>query len=159
MLCTVSIKLLVLIYRASLRVGLLSVIVLFFAYLLYPVHRFAIHGFGDGNMTHTHRWAGPVPVLDSRRTTSPGRISCTTSFHFCTPPTPMVTMRVCPSGCVCQAVGAPAAKVTTPPPTRAGAVVRKRESTVTSPVKYCWEPMLEGSEPTRVTLIGSCSAA
>src|SRR5436305_220967 len=38
------------------------------------------------------------------QTTSPGRISSTGPFSRCAQPQPAVTMRDCPSGCVCDAV-------------------------------------------------------
>ena len=44
------------------------------------------------------------------------------------PAAPEVTIRVWPSGCVCQAVRAPGSKVTAAPPTRAG--VRRGEERV-----------------------------
>ena len=55
------------------------------------------------------------------QTTSPGRISSIGPPSRCTQPRPAVTIRVWPSGCVCQAVRAPGSKVTWPPLTRAGA--------------------------------------
>jgi len=54
-------------------------------------------------------------------TTSPGRISSIGPSHFWAHPSPEVTINVCPSGCVCQAVRAPGSKVTLAPRTRAGA--------------------------------------
>ena len=52
--------------------------------------------------------------------TSPGRISCAGSPHFCTQPQPAVTISVWPSGCVCQLLRAPGSKVTLAPLVRAG---------------------------------------
>ena len=54
------------------------------------------------------------------QTTSPGRISCFGPPSLCTHPHPDVTIRVCPSGCVCHAVRAPGSNVTLTPRTRAG---------------------------------------
>src|SRR5579864_5458745 len=45
-------------------------------------------------------------------TTSPGRISSIGPPQRCARPQPAVTMRVCPSGCVCHAVRAPGSNVT-----------------------------------------------
>ncbi|ADD77110.1 Hypothetical Protein PANA_1943 [Pantoea ananatis LMG 20103] len=56
-----------------------------------------------------------------------------------------MTISVCPSGCVCQAVRAPGSKVTVAPPTRAGAAVLKGESMRTWPVKYVSGPFAEGT--------------
>ena len=49
------------------------------------------------------------------QTTSPGRISSTGPPPRCTRPQPAVTIRVWPSGCVCQAVRAPGSNVTLAP--------------------------------------------
>ena len=49
------------------------------------------------------------------QTTSPGRISSIGPPSACTQPSPDVTIRVWPSGCVCHAVRAPGSKVTLPP--------------------------------------------
>src|SRR5215470_2315912 len=83
----------------------------------------------------------------SNQTTSPGRISSTGPPHFCTLPTPDVTISVCPSGCVCQAVRAPGSKVTLAPRARAGSAASKSGSTRTVPVKYSAGPFPEGREP------------
>jgi hypothetical protein len=53
------------------------------------------------------------------QTTSPGRISTFGPPSLCTHPHPEVTIRVCPSGCLCQAVRAPGSNVTIAPPARA----------------------------------------
>ena len=45
-------------------------------------------------------------------TTSPGRIVCMGFPHSCVSPTPAVTTRYCPLGCVCHADRAPGSKVT-----------------------------------------------
>ncbi len=77
-------------------------------------------------------------------TMSPGCIACGDCPHCWTQPAPEVTINVCPSGCVCQAVRAPGSNVTVPPPTRPGDAAWKRESTRTVPVKFCFGPILEG---------------
>jgi hypothetical protein len=69
------------------------------------------------------------------QTTSPGRISSMGPPSRCTHPQPTVTIRVWPSGCVCQAVRAPGSKVTLAPLTRAGSGAWNSGSTRTAPVK------------------------
>jgi len=61
------------------------------------------------------------------QTTSPGRICSTGPPSRCARPLPAVTIRVCPSGCVCQAVRAPGSNVTLAPLTRAGSGARAGE--------------------------------
>src|SRR6266851_125886 len=83
----------------------------------------------------------------SNQTTSPGRISSTGPPHFCTLPTPEVTISVWPSGCVCHAVRATGSKVTLAPRARAGSAASNKGSTRTVPVKYSSGPFPEGREP------------
>src|SRR5665811_1509091 len=87
------------------------------------------------------------------QTTSPGRISSTGPPQRCTRPQPVVTIRVCPSGCVCHAVRAPGSKVTLAPKARAGAGGLNSGSTRTVPVKYSAGPLPEGCEPLRLMSI------
>src|SRR5438067_5024849 len=72
--------------------------------------------------------AGVAPCqcfsLGANQTTSPDRISSIGPPSHCAQPTPEVTINVCPSGCVCQAVRAPGSKVTLAPRTRDGSPVR-----------------------------------
>src|SRR6266540_2123616 len=81
------------------------------------------------------------------QTTSPGRISSFGPPSVCTHPHPDVTIRVCPSGCVCHAVRAPGSNVTLTPRTRAGSGASKSGSMRTLPVKYSEGPLPEGCEP------------
>src|ERR1017187_8951849 len=81
------------------------------------------------------------------QTTSPGRISSIGSPQRCARPQPAVTIRVCPSGCVCHAVRAPGSNVTMAPVTRAGSVPLNGESMRTVPVNQSAGPLLEGCEP------------
>ena len=74
------------------------------------------------------------------QTTSPGRISSTGPPSRCAQPSPDVTIRVWPSGWVCQAERAPGSKVTWPPLTRAGSAAWNIGSTRTAPVKYSAGP-------------------
>ena len=60
--------------------------------------------------------------------TSPGRISSIGPPQRCTRPQPAVTIKVCPSGWVCQAVRAPGSNVTIEPVTRAGPLPLNGES-------------------------------
>src|SRR6267154_476355 len=97
-------------------------------------------------------------------TTSPGRISSIGPPQRCARPQPAVTIRVCPSGCVCHAVRAPGSKVTLATTTRAGAGGLASGSTRTVPVKYSAGPLPDGCEPLRLISIsellsGSRSAA
>src|SRR5271166_5699946 len=85
--------------------------------------------------------------------TSPGRISSTGSPQRCAQPQPAVTIRVCPSGWVCQAVRAPGSNVTLAPRTRAGEGALKSGSTRTEPVKYSSGPLPEGCVPLRLISI------
>src|SRR5438309_1959853 len=79
--------------------------------------------------------------------TSPGRMSSIGPPQRCAQPQPAVTIRVWPSGWVCQAVRAPGSKVTLAPATRAGSGAWNRGSTRTVPVKYSAGPLPEGCEP------------
>src|ERR1700759_2360097 len=67
--------------------------------------------------------------LGGIHTTSPGRISSIGPSARCTQPQPAVTIKVCPSGCVCHAVRAPGSNVTLAPETRAGSDVSNSMST------------------------------
>src|SRR3954451_13334892 len=82
--------------------------------------------------------------------TSPGRISSIGPPQHCVQPQPEVTINVCPSGCVCQALRAPGSKVTLAPRTRAGAGGSNSGSMRTVPVKYSAGPFPEGREPARL---------
>src|SRR5438309_11348604 len=84
------------------------------------------------------------------RTTSPGRISWTGPAHCWTRPTPAVTIRIWPTGCVCHAERAPGSNVTEPADMRDGDVAGKSGSTRTEPVKNCAGPLFEGCEPLRL---------
>src|SRR5207253_1531393 len=81
------------------------------------------------------------------QTTSPERISSFGPLSLCTHPSPEVTIRVCPSGCVCHAVRAPGSNVTLTPSTRAGSGAWNSGSMRTVPVKYSSGPLPEGCEP------------
>jgi hypothetical protein len=70
------------------------------------------------------------------QTTSPGWISSIGPPHRCAQPQPEVTIRVWPSGWVCQAVRAPGSKVTSAPRPRAGVGASNKGSTRTLPVNY-----------------------
>src|SRR5208283_2535174 len=90
--------------------------------------------------------------------TSPGRISSIGPPQRCTRPQPAVTIRVCPSGCVCHAVRAPGSNVTIAPVTRAGSLPLNGESMRTVPVNQSAGPLLEGCEPLRLISIVSISS-
>src|SRR3954470_5205815 len=79
--------------------------------------------------------------------TSPGLISWTGPPFRCTQPSPAVTISVCPSGCVCQAVRAPGSKVTWAPLTRAGSGAANNGSMRTVPVNQSSGPFWEGRDP------------
>src|SRR5882762_6575281 len=86
-------------------------------------------------------------------TTSPGRISSFGPPSLRTHPHPDVTIRVWPSGWVCQAVRAPGSKVTLTASTRAGLGALTSGSKRTVPVKYSAGPLAEGCEPFRLMSI------
>src|SRR5579885_795127 len=88
------------------------------------------------------------------QTTSPGRISSIGPPARCAQPQPAVTIKVCPSGCVCQAVRAPGSKVTLAPDTRAGSGASNNGSMRTLPVNQSAGPFMHGCEP--VLLIFIC---
>src|SRR5439155_12240362 len=94
---------------------------------------------------------GPAPCQcfspGENHTTSPGRISSIGPSHFWAHPSPEVTINVCPSGCVCQAVRAPGSNVTLAPRTRAGSGASNSGSIRTLPVNQSAGPLLEGCEP------------
>src|SRR5207247_848889 len=81
------------------------------------------------------------------QTTSPGRISSIGPSQRCARPQPAVTIRVWPSGCVCQAVRAPGSKVTLAPATRAGSAAWNNGSMRTVPVNQSAGPLPDGCEP------------
>jgi hypothetical protein len=64
-----------------------------------------------------------------------------------------VTINVCPSGWVCQAVRALGSNVTNAPKTRAGSGGSNRGSIRTEPVKFSAGPLREGREPLRLISI------
>src|SRR5207247_713762 len=66
----------------------------------------------------------------------------------CARPQPAVTIRVWPSGWVCQAVRAPGSNVTLAPSARAGSCASNKGSMRTVPVKYSAGPLPDGWEPT-----------
>src|SRR5215210_7641920 len=80
-------------------------------------------------------------------TTSPARISRLRPPEHCTQPQPVVTISLCPSGCVCQAERAPGSKVTSTLETRDGSVAGNRGSMRTLPVNQSSGPLAEGCEP------------
>src|SRR4051794_36961904 len=88
------------------------------------------------------------------QTTSPGWTSSTGPPSCRTQPQPAVMIKVCPSGCVCQAVRAAGSNVTLPADVRAGAWAWNSGSTRTVPVNQSADPLLEGCEPTRVISMG-----
>src|ERR1700683_496678 len=87
------------------------------------------------------------------QTTSPGRISSIGPPQRCARPQPAVTIRVCPSGCVCHAVRAPGSKVTAAPKARAGAGGLNSGAIRTVPVKYSAGPLPDACEPHRLISI------
>jgi hypothetical protein len=91
----------------------------------------------------------------ANQTTSPGRISSTGPPQRCARPQPEVTISVCPSGCVCQAVRAPGSNVTLAPTTRAGSGAANRGSIRTEPVNQSAGPLPEGWDPLRLISIAS----
>src|SRR6266478_4858539 len=95
--------------------------------------------------------AGAAPCqcfsLGANEITSPGRISSTGPPSRCARPQPAVTIRVCPSGCVCHAVRAPGSNVTLAPDARAGACAWNNGSMRTVPVNQSAGPLLDGCEP------------
>src|SRR6266498_1689347 len=80
--------------------------------------------------------------------TSPGRISSIGPPQRWTRPQPAVTIRVWPSGCVCQAVRAPGSNVTLAPRTRAGSGASNSGSIRTLPVNQSADPVVELCERT-----------
>src|SRR5213595_1177135 len=85
--------------------------------------------------------------------TSPGRISSIGPPQRCARPEPAVTIKVWPSGCVCQAVRAPGSNVTLAPPTRAGVGASNSGSIRTVPVNQSAGPLPDGCEPHRLMSI------
>src|SRR5919199_1657175 len=85
--------------------------------------------------------------------TSPGRISSIGPPQRWARPQPAVTIRVWPSGWLCQAVRAPGSNVTLAPRVRAGSGASNRGSIRTLPVKYSAGPLPDGCEPLLVMFI------
>src|SRR2546422_598063 len=80
-------------------------------------------------------------------TTSPGLISRFSPPQSWTHPVPEVTIRICPAGCVCQALRAPGSKVTWPAPTRVCVRAPMSGSTITVPVNVSAGPLPVGRDP------------
>src|SRR5213080_5364545 len=91
--------------------------------------------------------------LGGNQTTSPGRISSIGPSQLCAQPRPNVTINVCPSGCVCQAVRAPGSNVTLAPRTRAGSGASNSGSIRTLPLNQSAGPSPDGCEPIRLISI------
>ncbi len=91
----------------------------------------------------------------SNQITSPGRMSSIGPPQRWTRPQPAVTIRVWPSGWLCQAVRAPGSNVTLALTARAGSGAWNRGSMRTAPVKYSADPFPEGCEP--LLLMSICS--
>src|ERR1035441_4872084 len=89
------------------------------------------------------------------QTTSPGRISSIGPPQRCARPPPAVTIKVCPSGCMCHAVRAPGSNVTMAPVTRAGSLPLNGESMRTVPVNQSAGPLLDGCDPLLLISIGT----
>src|SRR5207248_140812 len=87
--------------------------------------------------------------LGANQTTSPGRISSVGPSQHCAQPRPEVTINVCPSGCVCQAVRAPGSNVTFAQATRAGPGAWNSGSMRTVPVNQSSGPFVDAWEPLR----------
>src|SRR5688572_7268804 len=87
------------------------------------------------------------------QTRSPGRISSIGPPHRWVRPIPDVTIRVWPSGCVCQAVRAPGSNVTLAPAARAGTGASNSGSMRTVPVNHSAGPLADGCEPLRLISI------
>src|SRR5437667_12301411 len=81
--------------------------------------------------------------LGANQITSPGRISSIAPPQYCAQPTPDVTINVCPSGCVCQAVRAPGSNVTFAQTMRAGSGAWNSGSMRTVPVNQSAGPFVD----------------
>src|SRR4029453_2458191 len=77
------------------------------------------------------------------QSTSPALISSIGPPHTWVRPTPAVTMRCCPVGCVCQADLAPGSKVTYAPEKGADSLAENSGSIRTVPVKNAAGPVVE----------------
>src|SRR5271169_6667768 len=87
------------------------------------------------------------------QTTSPGRISSMGPPQRCAQPQPAVTIKVWPSGCVCQAVRAPGSNVTLTVRARAGSGASNNGSIRAAPVNSFFGPLPDGCEPHRLIFI------
>src|SRR4051794_5074612 len=85
--------------------------------------------------------------------TSPARISTMGSHSHWVQPQPEVTIKVCPSGWLCQAVRAPGSKVTLAHETRAGGGGAFNGSIRTVPVNHSAGPFIDGCDPGRLSSI------
>src|SRR5438552_18926237 len=88
--------------------------------------------------------------LGANQTTSPGRISSVGPSQRCAQPRPDVTINVCPSGRVCQAVRAPGSNVTFAQATRAGSGACNNGSMRTVPDNQPAGPFVEALDATRI---------
>src|SRR2546426_10941833 len=87
------------------------------------------------------------------QSTSPGRISSIGPSQHWVQPRPEVTIKVCPSGCVCHAERAPGSNVTHPAVTREGSGAWMIGSMRTAPVKYSSGPFWDACDPFRLISI------
>ena len=122
--------------------------------LLHPIDDLVVELFLDGDVGHGRGWRGAVPVLLAGR--EPDDVARADFLHRSAfalhPAEPAVTIRVCPSGCVCQAVRAPGSKVTLAPRTRR--IGRLNSGSMrTVPVNQSAGPLPEGCEPLRLISI------
>ena len=124
-------------------------LIVFVVDLFHPLDDLAVQGFLNGDMRHRRCRRGAMPMLFSCRAPdpSPARISSFGAPLLCTQPHPDVTIKVCPSGCVCHADRALGSKVTLAQRTRAGSGASNSGSIRTLPVKYSAGPLFEGCEP------------
>ena len=106
--------------------------------LFHPCNVFPVECARNGDMRHGGGGGGAVPILPpvaAHQITSPAVMSSSGPPHACVRPTPAVTIRCCPVGCMCQADLAPGSKVTDAPARCAASLAGNRGSTRTFPVK------------------------
>jgi uncharacterized membrane protein YeiH len=122
--------------------------------LVHPHHVDAVQRFLDRDVGHRRGGVAPCQCLwpGGHQITSPARISTLASPSHWVQPQPAVTIRVWPSGWVCQAERAPGSKVTLAHETRAGAGGAFRGSMRTVPVKYSSGPLHRGLGALRVSV-------
>jgi len=143
--------------RSQIR-STLFLLILFVCYFFHPLYYFTIQIFLYGNMCHAIGCRSAMPVffvwLKPNYVT---RMYFLNRAAFSLYPTAACCMiKVCPSGCVCQAVLAPGSNVTLAAAPRLASLALNNGSIRTAPVNQSAGPFAEGCAPVLVISMANC---